>query len=141
RNESVPSRSSRLVWTSLRSHSGRCGDLVSGIQTEDEQARKISGKMRTLLHLRPEWRPMQSALKFILTLAVFGALVLGAQAPPNFDNVQIKVLPVQSNVYMVAGAGGNITLQVGKEGVLMVDTEYAPLAPRIMAEIRKLSKD
>jgi cyclase len=40
---------------------------------------------------------------------------------------------------MLAGAGGNITLQVGKEGVLMVDTEYGPLAPKIMAEIRKLS--
>jgi len=84
---------------------------------------------------------MQSALKFILTLAVFGALVLGAQAPPNFDNVQIKVLPVQNNIYMVAGAGGNITLHTGKEGVLMVDTEYATLAPRILAEIRKLSKE
>jgi glyoxylase-like metal-dependent hydrolase (beta-lactamase superfamily II) len=62
-----------------------------------------------------------------------------AQPQQNFDNVQIRVLPVQGNVYLLAGAGGNITLQVGKEGVLMVDTEFAPLAPRIMAEIRKLS--
>ena len=83
---------------------------------------------------------MQSALKSLLA-AVFGTLLLGAQAPQNFDNVRIKVLPVQNNVYMVAGAGGNITLQMGKEGVLMVDTAYAPLAPRIMAEIRKLSKN
>jgi cyclase len=58
----------------------------------------------------------------------------------NLDNVQIKVLPVQGNVYMLAGSGGNISLQVGKEGVLMVDTEYAALAPRIMSEIQKLSK-
>jgi glyoxylase-like metal-dependent hydrolase (beta-lactamase superfamily II) len=78
---------------------------------------------------------MQSALKLILALAVFAA-----QVRENFDNVQIKVLPVQGNVYMLPGAGGNITLQVGKEGVLMVDTEFAPLAPRIMAEIQKLSK-
>src|SRR5438552_2202764 len=97
--------------------------------------------MRALLHLRPERRPMQPALKFILALAVSAAFVLGAQAPQNFDNVQIKVLPVQGNIYMVAGSGGNITLQIAKEGVLMVDTEYAPLAPRIMAEIRKLSKE
>jgi glyoxylase-like metal-dependent hydrolase (beta-lactamase superfamily II) len=41
---------------------------------------------------------------------------------------------------MLAGAGGNITLQVGKEGVLMVDTQSGSLAPRIMEEIRKLSK-
>jgi cyclase len=62
-----------------------------------------------------------------------------AQTPQNLDNVQIQVLPVQNNVYMLAGAGGNITLQIGRDGVLMVDTEYAPLAPKIMAEIRKLS--
>jgi len=64
-----------------------------------------------------------------------------APAPQqNFDNVQIQVYPVQRNVYMLAGSGGNITVQVGKEGVLMVDTEFAPLAPKIMAAIRKLSQ-
>src|SRR6266699_7005877 len=82
---------------------------------------------------------MKSAtLLLICPLLIYVTAV--AQPQQNFDNVQIKVLPVQGNVYMVAGAGGNITLQVGKEGVLMVDTEYGPLAPRIMAEVRKLSK-
>ena len=77
---------------------------------------------------------MQSAL--VLSLGVS----LWFLPPQNLDNLQIKVLPVQGNVFMLAGSGGNISLQVGKEGVLMVDTEYAPLAPRIMSEIRKLSK-
>ncbi len=63
----------------------------------------------------------------------------GAQPQQNFDNVQIHVEPVQHNIYMLVGAGGNITVQVGSEGVLMVDTQFAPLAPKIMAEIRKLS--
>lgn len=58
---------------------------------------------------------------------------------PNFDTVQIRVLPVQEKVYMFAGAGGNMTVQVGKDGVLVVDTQYAQLAPKIMAEIRRLS--
>ncbi len=57
----------------------------------------------------------------------------------NFDNVQIHVEPVQHNIYMLVGAGGNTTVQVGSEGVLMVDTQFAPLAPKLMAEIRKLS--
>ena len=69
---------------------------------------------------------MQSAL--VLSLGVS----LWFLPPQNLDNLQIKVLPVQGNVFMLAGSGGNISLQVGKEGVLMVDTEYAPLAPRIM---------
>jgi len=71
------------------------------------------------------------------------ALAASAQqarpAQPNFDNVQIRVLPVQEKVYMFIGAGGNTTVQVGKDGVLVVDTQYAQLAPKIMAEIRKLS--
>jgi len=77
----------------------------------------------------------------VLCLAISLGVSLPAAAQPqqNFDAVQIQVLPVQGNVYMLAGAGGNITVQVGKDGVLMVDTEFAPLAPKIMAEIRKLS--
>ncbi len=46
---------------------------------------------------------------------------------------------MQHNIYMLVGAGGNTTVQVGSEGVLMVDTQFAPLAPKLMAEIRKLS--
>src|SRR5277367_2164193 len=57
----------------------------------------------------------------------------------NLDNVQIHVEPVQHNIYLLVGAGGNTTVQVGSEGVLMVDTQFAPLAPKLMAEIHKLS--
>ena len=62
-----------------------------------------------------------------------------AQPNQNFDNVEVHVLPVQGNVYMLVGAGGNVTLQVGKDGVLLVDTEFAPMADKIVAAIRKLS--
>ena len=57
----------------------------------------------------------------------------------NFDTVEIHVLPVQGNIYMLVGAGGNITVQVGKDGVLLVDTEYAQLSDKILAAIRKIS--
>lgn len=53
---------------------------------------------------------------------------------------QLEVLPVQGNVYMLAGAGGNITVQVGDNGVLVVDTGLAPASDKVIAEIRKLSK-
>lgn len=52
---------------------------------------------------------------------------------------QIDVYHVQGNVYLFAGDGGNITVQAGKEGVLMVDTGFAPMADKVMAEIRKLT--
>ena len=61
--------------------------------------------------------------------------------PPqiNPDTVTLTMAPVQGNVYVLMGDGGNITVQVGKDGVALVDTGYAPLAPKAMAEIRKLS--
>jgi glyoxylase-like metal-dependent hydrolase (beta-lactamase superfamily II) len=59
--------------------------------------------------------------------------------PQNFDNVELHLFPVQGNVYMMVGVGGNITVQIGSDGVLLVDTMFAPLAPRIAAEIKKIS--
>jgi cyclase len=53
---------------------------------------------------------------------------------------QLEVLPVQGNIYMLAGAGGNITLQMGESGVLVVDTGTAASSPQVIAEIRKLSR-
>ena len=63
----------------------------------------------------------------------------GGGQPPNLDNAELHVLPVQGNVYMLVGAGGNVTIQVGEEGVLLVDTSYAQVSDKILAEIRKLS--
>jgi len=89
---------------------------------------------------------MQSALRRSWSLAFAAVFVVSVPAAmqvrsgQTLDNVQMKVLPVQGNIYMISGAGGNITVQLGKEGVLLVDTEFGPLVPQIMAEIRKLSK-
>ena len=71
----------------------------------------------------------------ILALAFLG---LQARAP-NLDSVEIQTIHVQGNVYMLVGAGANITLQVGNDGVFLVDTQYEQLAPKIVASIRKLS--
>jgi cyclase len=65
--------------------------------------------------------------------------IAAAQAQTNADGVQIHVEPVQHNIYLLAGAGGNVTVQVGDEGVLMVDSGLTPATPKLMAEIRKLS--
>lgn len=80
----------------------------------------------------------------LVSAILFAAGALPAQSargsqPQNFESVELHLIPVQGNVYMLMGAGGNITVQVGGDGVLLVDTMFAPLAPRIAAEIRKLS--
>lgn len=65
--------------------------------------------------------------------------VIPAHAQRNFDNVEVKVTPVQGNIYMLAGAGGDTTVQIGPDGVLVVDSMFAPLGPKILAAIRTLS--
>ncbi|HEX4596043.1 MAG TPA: MBL fold metallo-hydrolase, partial [Bryobacteraceae bacterium] len=61
-----------------------------------------------------------------------------AQNPIPNDG-EVHVLPVQGNVYMLAGAGGNITVQIGDLGVIVVDTGTAAMADKVIAAIRKLS--
>ncbi|HLI86489.1 MAG TPA: MBL fold metallo-hydrolase [Bryobacteraceae bacterium] len=55
------------------------------------------------------------------------------------QNAELHVLPVQGNVYMLVGAGGNIAIQVGNQGVLLVDTGLAQNSEKVLAEVRKLS--
>ncbi len=62
-----------------------------------------------------------------------------ALAQQNFDSVEIQTLKVRDNIYMLVGAGGNITVQIGDDGVLIVDTQYAELSGRILEAIRALS--
>ena len=52
---------------------------------------------------------------------------------------EIKVLPVQGNVYLLAGAGGNMGVQVGEDGVLLVDAGDGKATDKVIAAIRKLS--
>jgi len=57
------------------------------------------------------------------------------------ENTEISVLHVQGNVYIVAGPDGNITAQVGEDGVLLVDTMAVEFSDRIVDAIRELSPD
>jgi len=80
-------------------------------------------------------KPLAAAVSIYLFVAF-----ASAQQNQNFNSVEIHILPVQGNVYMLVGAGGNMTVQVGNDGVLIVDTQYAPLSEKILAAIRTLSK-
>jgi len=52
---------------------------------------------------------------------------------------EVHVFPVQGNVSMIVGPGGNTTVQVGKEGIVVVDTQTAAAASQVMSAIRTLS--
>ena len=79
-----------------------------------------------------------AALSTMLCGIGYGGAV-HAQPQQNFDAVEVHSLQVRDNIYMLVGAGGNITMQVGEDGILLVDTQYAPLSQKILAEIRKIS--
>jgi glyoxylase-like metal-dependent hydrolase (beta-lactamase superfamily II) len=58
---------------------------------------------------------------------------------PDWAKLEVETLHVQGQVHMIAGAGGNIAVQTGNSSVLMVDTGYEQMAPKVLAAVRKLS--
>jgi glyoxylase-like metal-dependent hydrolase (beta-lactamase superfamily II) len=55
------------------------------------------------------------------------------------SKVEIKTTPLGNNTYMLEGMGGNITVAVGNESVLMVDSQFAALSDKIKAAIKAIS--
>ncbi|MGA9883855.1 MAG: MBL fold metallo-hydrolase [Candidatus Acidiferrales bacterium] len=62
-----------------------------------------------------------------------------AQQPQDFSKVQVKITKVAGNVYLLQGSGGNIAASVGDDGILLVDTEYAPLGDKILAALNSVA--
>jgi len=75
--------------------------------------------------------------KIILLAALFTISIACAQG--RFDKVKIKVEKVTENLYMLVGAGGNIGISTGEDGVFMVDDQFAPLSEKIQAAIASIS--
>jgi cyclase len=81
---------------------------------------------------------MRSLLTAIALAFALGPLAgAGAQQPPA--STPLNVIPAQGQVHLISGAGVNVTVHVGKYGVLLVDTPQPSAVPRVMEEIRKLS--
>ena len=62
-----------------------------------------------------------------------------AVAQQTADEAEVHVLPVQGNVYMLVSPLGNTALQLGDDGVLLVDTQSAELAPKIAERIHEMT--
>lgn len=70
------------------------------------------------------------------SLLFFNCVVL---AQGRFDSVEIKLDQVADQVYMLTGAGGNIALSIGEDGVFMVDDQFAPLSAKIKKTIASIT--
>lgn len=75
---------------------------------------------------------------FALLCAVM-LLALAVAAQDDFSKVEIKVQKVSGNVYMLIGAGGNIGVSVGDDGIVIVDDQFAPLAEKIRAALKGIT--
>src|SRR6266446_1195369 len=58
----------------------------------------------------------------------------------SLAGADVEVLQIQPNFYLIAGAGANVAVQFGQDGVVIVDTGVSARADQVLAEIRKLTK-
>ncbi|HEX8920972.1 MAG TPA: MBL fold metallo-hydrolase [Pyrinomonadaceae bacterium] len=81
--------------------------------------------------------------RFALPCAVLAICLCGVATraqQQDFSKVEIKVTKVAGSVYMLEGAGGNIGVSVGADGILIVDDQFAPLAEKIRAALKTLGE-
>ena len=78
----------------------------------------------------------------VTALLIAGAFVpsdASAQQPVDWDKIEIKTTDLGNHTYMLMGQGGNITVAVGSDGIIMVDTQFAQLSDKIKAAIKAIS--
>lgn len=74
----------------------------------------------------------------LLIASLIVVVFVRAQAP-DFSKVEIKTNKVTDNFYALDGQGGTIGVLAGPQGILMVDTQFAPLSDKIIAAIKQIS--
>jgi len=80
---------------------------------------------------------LQLAATVLLTS--LAAISSDAIAQRDFSKVEIKTQKVADGVFVLIGAGGNIGVSTGDDGVFLIDDQFAPLSEKIMSAIAELS--
>jgi cyclase len=86
------------------------------------------------------WFPSRTPLLCFASAVLVAVIVGSAQLVYPQEGGNLELLHVQGNVSMLAGAGGNIAVQVGNDGILLVDSGSATMTDKVMQTIRTLSK-
>src|SRR5712691_12226271 len=105
----------------------------------------VSQTMKVRIEKRLKSLRLVRALACVLSAGVLlgcAGLVEFARGQQNQGAAiaELQMLPVQGNVYLLAGAGGNIVVQIGQQGTLVVDTGLADRSDAVLAAIRKLTE-
>jgi cyclase len=99
----------------------------------DRKMRNVAGRMLALLTM--------SIIATTGYAASKAAKVDAAKPAADASNAELHTLHVQGNVWMIVGAGGNVAVQVGDQGVLVVDTGLQQNATKLLAAIREIAGD
>ncbi len=90
--------------------------------------------------MHPSNTMKQIAIRLICWAAAVVALAVLSHAAEPENAEQVDVVRVRPNFYMIAGAGGNIGVQIGSDGVVLVNAGTATASDRVLAAIRKLTE-
>lgn len=77
-------------------------------------------------------------MRALPTAALVLACAAAAAAQRDFSQVQVQARHAGGAVHMLEGAGGNVAVSVGPDGVLMVDSQFAELRERLLAAVAGL---
>ncbi len=78
---------------------------------------------------------------FIAASPLVYSAINPANAQDRFADVEVKATAIKGSVHMLTGAGGNIGVSAGEDGVLIIDDQFAPLAEKIAAQLGQLGSD
>src|SRR2546423_1123904 len=79
-----------------------------------------------------------------IVLALFGSPHSASahqkqKAAPKAPESDLHILPVQGNIYMLVGAGSNITISTGRDGVFLVDAGTSAMPDKAHATVLQLA--
>ena len=79
---------------------------------------------------------MKHSMKILLSFLLMSSSLLAFQ---KMENVSIEITPINGNVFMLQGAGGNIGVLVGEDGIFMIDDQFSALSDKIKNKLKTLS--
>jgi glyoxylase-like metal-dependent hydrolase (beta-lactamase superfamily II) len=74
----------------------------------------------------------------VAAIVVLSMNLWGQQAPAG---QLLRTIPIQGNIYMVPGAGANVAVSIGRDGILFVDSGTEQAADRLLSTVQQLARD
>ncbi|SDS69614.1 MBL fold metallo-hydrolase [Gramella sp. MAR_2010_147] len=79
---------------------------------------------------------MKYSFKILFSILLINSSLFAFQ---DMKDVEIRIIPVNENVYMLQGAGGNIGILTGEDGIFMIDDQFPALSEKIKEKLKTIS--